>query len=294
MRTELLEILRCPRCGAAFRGAANGAPLECGACGARYPVQDDVPDLSLFDELDEATRLEVEAQDRCAGDIYDNPETLAFWWDLIDTAEMARALPSDARRVLDVGAGIGNLGEATSAFVVGIDLSWELLRRARRRLPQVVRADAARLPFADGAFDAVFVRGTLHHLVTHDRPLAEMARVLRPGGVAVFSDPRTFAPLERVKGLLRRGSKYYAETHRAFTLDEYPALIGRSFTIESVRVRHGPGVMVLNAIDAFFLGRFLPARPALARALHALDRPFGRAGLLRGVGMVIDVVARRA
>lgn len=56
---------------------------------------------------------------------------------------------------------------------------------------EVVPVDAARLPFADGAFDAAGAFTMLHHIPTREqqqRVLAELVRVLRPGGVLVGSD----------------------------------------------------------------------------------------------------------
>lgn len=96
-------------------------------------------------------------------------------------------------RVLDVGCGAGfylrALHEARpSAVLHGVDTSEAFLREARRRLARagvpatLALADAADLPYRDGAFDALACGGTPNEL--RDRPAAwrEMARVTRPGG----------------------------------------------------------------------------------------------------------------
>ena len=102
--------------------------------------------------------------------------------------------------VLDVGCGTGNFTRdlarsvgRTTGLVVGLDLSSSMLARAeslRRdaQLPQVryVRADATRLPFIAGAFDAVHTAGALHLMPDVDAVLAELARVVRPGGRLVI------------------------------------------------------------------------------------------------------------
>ena len=116
-----------------------------------------------------------------------------------ELAERALAALEGTRRLLDVGCGTGRFAvlasERLGARVWGVDASDEMLREARRR-PGAERvgwrrADAARLPFKPGWFDAVH-----SHLVLHlvpDRPavISELARVVAPGGRAVVG---TFAP----------------------------------------------------------------------------------------------------
>ncbi len=92
-----------------------------------------------------------------------------------------------ARRVLDLGCGVGSLlhalaAAAPGAFVCGADRSEGMVRRAPASFPRAV-ADAARLPFADRSFDAVTLAFMLFHVPEPDRALREVLRVLRPGGV---------------------------------------------------------------------------------------------------------------
>ncbi len=97
--------------------------------------------------------------------------------------------------VLDLGCGTGTFAPLfREALYVGVDLSYPYLARARRRGGRYVQADAARLPFRDGAFREGFVVGVLHHF--DDRlaraALAELARVLAPGAFfAVLEDVPT-------------------------------------------------------------------------------------------------------
>jgi demethylmenaquinone methyltransferase / 2-methoxy-6-polyprenyl-1,4-benzoquinol methylase len=92
-------------------------------------------------------------------------------------------------RVLDVATGTGlvagDLTEKFDARVVGLDQSAEMLRRASARgIPEfsLVRGDGQRLPFADGAFDAVIHTYLLRYVDDPAATLVELARVLRPGG----------------------------------------------------------------------------------------------------------------
>jgi demethylmenaquinone methyltransferase/2-methoxy-6-polyprenyl-1,4-benzoquinol methylase len=87
-------------------------------------------------------------------------------------------------RVADVACGTGDLCTELSAHAlepVGVDVSAGMLAAARTRAP-LVRADALRLPFPDGALDGVTCGFALRNLVALEPCFAECARVLRPGG----------------------------------------------------------------------------------------------------------------
>lgn len=90
-------------------------------------------------------------------------------------------------RVVDVACGTGDLAAlaaARGARVLGVDFSGEMLRAARRRLGHLawVRGDAEALPLPDGFASVVTSGFALRNFASLERALAEMARVLRPGG----------------------------------------------------------------------------------------------------------------
>ena len=106
---------------------------------------------------------------------------------------------SPRARVLDVGCHKGemtrHLAAATTGGVVGLDISVGALTDARRawrwgpeRLAWVA-GDAAALPFADDAFDAVVLCEVLEHVPEPDAVLREAERVTRPGGAVLVSVP---------------------------------------------------------------------------------------------------------
>jgi demethylmenaquinone methyltransferase/2-methoxy-6-polyprenyl-1,4-benzoquinol methylase len=102
------------------------------------------------------------------------------------------AAPGRAGRALDVACGSGKLTAelrrlAPAGLVIGMDFSGRMLEVAARREPgpRYVRGDGLRLPFGDGVFDAVTVAFGLRNFADPERGLAEMRRVLRPGGRAV-------------------------------------------------------------------------------------------------------------
>ncbi len=98
-------------------------------------------------------------------------------------------------RLLDLATGSGVLAASLAracpaATVVGADFSLPMLRRAqaRERVARLAVADAMRLPFSDGAFDAVTVAFGLRNMPSYSGALEEMRRVLRPGGRVLILD----------------------------------------------------------------------------------------------------------
>jgi SAM-dependent methyltransferase len=102
--------------------------------------------------------------------------------------------------VLEVGAGPGLVTDVLrgrAARLVAVELDGGLAAALGRRLAGggvgVVRADATRLPFADGRFSAVACFTMLHHVPSaalQDQLFAEVARVLRPGGFLAGVDSK--------------------------------------------------------------------------------------------------------
>lgn len=86
---------------------------------------------------------------------------------------------------VEVGVGTGLVGAALQAggrCVVGVDISVEMLRRARDRNLAVARADALALPFASASVDDAYSVWVLHLVADPAAVLSELMRVLRPGG----------------------------------------------------------------------------------------------------------------
>lgn len=99
-------------------------------------------------------------------------------------------------KVLDVACGTGDMVcelQKQGCSVVGIDLSEEMLSIARQKAPAATYmvADAERLPFSDGAFDAVTCAFGVRNFVHLEKGLNEMLRVLRPGGTMVILELAT-------------------------------------------------------------------------------------------------------
>jgi SAM-dependent methyltransferase len=99
-------------------------------------------------------------------------------------------------RVLDAGCGTGALLRALlerqpSAVVTGLDASDAMLARARAVVPArvpLLAGDVAALPFADGCFELVVSSSSFHYWEDKPAALAELRRVLVPGGRLVLTD----------------------------------------------------------------------------------------------------------
>ena len=116
--------------------------------------------------------------------------------------ETAAAVVSPGDRVLDACCGTGDLAIAAAKAggnVTGLDFSEPMLARAREKNPDIdwVSGDATRMPFPDESFDAATVGFGVRNLDDLERGLAELRRVLKPGGRLAILE------ITRPRGLLK-------------------------------------------------------------------------------------------
>jgi ubiquinone/menaquinone biosynthesis C-methylase UbiE len=160
--------------------------------------------------------------------------------------DAACAPPLD--RVLEIGCGQGiAMAEIAARFRPGaidaFDLDEAQVDRARERLKAVeatgtpVRlwsGDAERIDAPDGRYDAVFELTIFHHIPDWRQALAEVARVLRPGGLFLFEELSIefFSDIPLVSGLLRRYT-----VHPWETMFDFPTF-RRALHDAGLRVQH--------------------------------------------------------
>jgi SAM-dependent methyltransferase len=163
------------------------------------------------------------------------------------TVDFRRLTVGRGDRVLDLGCGFGRhafAAAARGAEVVAVDraqvevdqvrAAWTELRRSAPEGADVtaLRADLLTLPFADGAFDVVIAAEVLEHIPGDEAAMAEIARVVRPGGRVAVTVPR-FWP-ERICWVLspdyRRAPGGHVRIYRRRTLVERLEAVGLKMT----------------------------------------------------------------
>ncbi len=171
-------------------------------------------------------------------------------------------------RVLDVGAGSGTsaveVARARPALrQVGLDISASMLRRAARRACRegvalsLVRADAVRLPFLDGAFDGATGHSFLYLLPDPEAALAELRRALRPGGRLALLEPSAQggALLAALRASVRHAAamalwRTMSRLHRRYDEQSLAALFSRSgfVDVRAWPALGGHGVMAMGTV----------------------------------------------
>jgi ubiquinone/menaquinone biosynthesis C-methylase UbiE len=165
----------------------------------------------------------------------------------------------ESGRVLEVGCGRGVslpllLSEFGATHADGIDLDPLQITRARKRLNGKYRecidlrvGSVEQLPFEDASFDAVFDFGILHHVPRWQDGLAEICRVLKPGGTFFFEEvtraalnrwtyrtflkhptENRFSEVEFLQELTRLGLRPHPEIHRVLFGDIFIGVAKRN------------------------------------------------------------------
>ncbi len=172
-------------------------------------------------------------------------------------------------RVLEAGCGTGMVLRRVAPearLAVGADLSHGMVGRAADRGLRVVAASILHLPFADGAFDVAYSLKVLAHVREIESALAELARVVRPGGVVLAEFYNPFSLRYLAKSLGGPGKIGERLTEAAvFTRWDPPWRIAE-YLPPTLRIERLHGVRVFTPAAAFH------RLPLVGRALARAER----------------------
>ena len=249
--------------------------LHCRQCGREFEAQAGIPLLLPRTMLDDTEQRQHALYTAVAHE-YDAvfPKHVADHYIDKRTGLLKSLLPMGGL-VLDVGCGTGQLAAAIASEgfdVFGVDLSASMVDRARERgLLGTYAAVTSALPFAESSFDLALTVATLHHLETPERvaaTVAEMGRVVRPGGFVVLWDHNPANPYwpmlmkrvpqdsgderlvpldELLRSVRQAGLESYRVFRSGFTPDFLPALLARPWRWVERAVELAPGLNVLAA-----------------------------------------------
>ncbi len=206
-------------------------------------------------------------------------------------------------RALDLGCGSGGNLPLVAGFaktVVACDLSVSALQSLREKPPRLA-ADACRLPFKDGAFDFVNLFNVIEHIEAHEAVLAEIRRVLAPGGVLLLATSAfqaLWSDHDEVNHHVRRYGKRELtgliegaglELRRVTFANS--ALLPPTFAVAGLR-RVGRRLGLIKPYETNLLDVPGPANRALTWLLLAEAALLGRVDLPAGVSLF--ALARRA
>ena len=166
------------------------------------------------------------------------------------------------RRVIEVGGGPGELaapiGRDLACMAVMLDVSPRMVELARERGVDASVGDVQSLPFPDETFDCAVAAWMLFHVPDIDAGLAELARVLRPGGrlVATTNSADHLKELREIAGT--------AAWKRVFTRENGAEIIGRHF--DRVQRRDADGWVTIDddeVVHGFVASLDAETRPSL-------------------------------
>jgi SAM-dependent methyltransferase len=190
-----------------------------------------------------------------------------------------RAAIAPGERVLDLACGTGNaarLAVAAGARVTGLDSAPRLVEVARDRVPdaEFVVGDALELPFGDGAFDVVVSVFGVIFVPDPARAIAEIVRVLAPGGRALLSAWRPEGPVTSMVGVLGRGLAAAGAPNRPRFAWEDPEAVAALAAVHGATVDAEDGNLTIEgeSPEAYFAvaeehhPMSLAGRPLLERA----------------------------
>lgn len=194
---ELASDLVCPRCRSAVRADGDGYGCMGSGCGRRFPVLGGQPVLVDFDQ---SILAEEEVRARAAGSAIRRGKSSGAKSAILTVMlPPNRSAARNAERLIELSKataerprlliiGGGSEGEGTEALYRDASLQLIAFDIYGSELTQFV-ADAHQTPLGDATVDAVWIQAVLEHVLDPWRVVAEIHRVLKPGGIVYAETP---------------------------------------------------------------------------------------------------------
>jgi len=176
---------RCPSCRASL--AANAAELACAACGRRYPVLDGIPSFCEADPFYEQYISHHVPYHLSPQGLKGFVLRWLPYWSWREWRFWRRSVPRGGW-LLDLGCARGReIFAERAGACVGVDTARTALADCARHYRLAVQSGLVPLPFEDASFDCVVTSHVIGHIPAQEKDgvVAEIARVLKPGGRSV-------------------------------------------------------------------------------------------------------------
>jgi len=220
MKNDLLEILACPCCPEASldlkisnqeKDEITSGELRCPVCNGIYPIQHSIPRMvpNLKDNSTEERKKPVRNLDPnhyevmeanityydSVAEVYENEIEQAVHQSEFNQRRMDQMVKSLAEKTkrelfLDLGCGTGNILKFGGKYfrkAIGIDVSFNMLKQAKKNDLEVVQGDILFLPFKSSLFDVISIFSVLHHIYEYGLVFSQISRIMKTGGY-LYSD----------------------------------------------------------------------------------------------------------
>jgi SAM-dependent methyltransferase len=214
--------------------------------------------------------------------------------DQVERGVLRRWLPSSGKRLLEIGAGFGRLTSEYSAFeqVVLLDYSFSQLQYAREHFGDegylFVAANAYKLPFKPGVFDAATMIRVIHHMADAELAVSQVRRVLTPDATFILEH----ANKRNLKAVLR----YWLGRQRWSPFSQEPVeFVDLNFDFQPAHIRHAlesNQLAVTARVPVSYLRLGIFKRILPISLLVVLDRALQATGLLYSPSVFIQSRAR--
>lgn len=159
------------------------------------------------------------------------------------------------------------------ASVVGLDISPENARLFEERWSSECKVESIhQTSFADAQFDVVYIMGGLHHVLPLlDEVIAEVHRILKPGGYFFFIEPNKDTWVNRIRDFWYKRSSRFADEEQAISYNEsLLPLLGDRFA--EIKLTRGGNVAYLLVAQSLILGVPASVKSVIASTLFKVER----------------------